>query len=171
MITTTVATQPRRTQPERLMKVITVDVKGSKFQYEIEAKHSITGKIVNLRDILDSGDGTIPSWYPKVWKSIGRVQTSILKNQKGKFSVEIRNDITKRVIVNHSLSNGIKLQVHPNDPQHTLMWIVPQDIGGSNDDEGNGNNNHHESTVCLKFNSITDVNKFKYTWLDCQSKM
>ena len=57
----------------------------------------------------------LPKWWPMVWKKISGndgITVSLLKNQKQRYSVEIRNPTTKRVIVNHSLNKDITLKSH-----------------------------------------------------------
>ena len=141
----------RRIQPERNMKVLTIDnVKCRKFQ------------AVLLPNGTKSG-------ADREWKSCGKVNISIMKNQKGRYSFEARNTITKRQISNHSLSKDIVLSSHVTDEDKTIMWKVDYDIAKSQDDELTPSIDG--STILLIFDTKEDATKFKSTFLECQSKM
>ena len=103
------------------------------------------------------------------WKSCGKVTVSIMKNQKGRYSFEARNAITKRQISNHSLSKDIVLSSHVTDEDKTLMWKVEYDIAKSQDDELQPSIDG--TMILLIFNTKEDAAKFKSTFLEGQSKM
>ena len=160
----------RRVQPERIVKkVLTINTaKGHKHTYEIEMKAPTrSGKTVYLRDYLDNG-GTksIPDWWKKTWKSLGNVSVSINKNQHGKYSIEVRNPTTKKIMINHSLSKDIVLKPHGQSTKPALMWMAPYDIGCEDDECGGV-----ETLVCITFASDDDMATFEATWNECQGMM
>ena len=136
-----------RVQPEQNSKVLTLQVKVLKYQ-----------------PVLESDDKEYE------WKSHGKADVSILKSQKGRYSFEARQEITRRLLSNHSLSKDIKLEVHSTDEKKTWMWKTKNDIA-SYQDENQDSNVVKESLILVKFATEKDAKKFQTTWLDCQSKM
>ena len=168
----TTTTSTRRVLPERVMKVLTIDVsKGHKQLPEISATNPQTGQVENVRDYLETNQA-LPKWWPMVWKKISGndgITVSLLKNQKQRYSVEIRNPTTKRVIVNHSLNTDITLKSHNGSLKPTTMWMTSYDI--SQEEVGGGTNDKSESLICITFENDHDKKKFINGWLECQRKM
>ena len=112
----TTTTSTRRVLPERVMKVLTIDVsKGHKQLPEISATNPQTGQVENVRDYLETNQA-LPKWWPMVWKKISGndgITVSLLKKSKTnvillKFVTQQRNVVT----VNHSLNKDITLKSH-----------------------------------------------------------
>ena len=82
------------------------------------------------------------------------------------YSIEIRQDMTQRLLVNHYMSGDITLLSHHGTNESdsitnnkTVMWKVPQNHNSTSVDE---------TTICLQFATESLANEFKLLFTNCQ---
>lgn len=172
----------------KMSKVGTFEAKCFKYGYEIiaAAPDGTNGRpFLQIGDFIKDGKIVkhVPEWYPKVWRPVGKVQVSFMKSQEdgaGRYySIEIRQDLTQRLLINHYLCSDITLTCHHgtnnenNDKNNvvnknitttTVMWNAPHnaDIFGCDD--------NYDTTVCLKFLDEAQADDFKLMFTNLQQK-